>query len=148
AKGFGQLDYRCFDLSVLEFYRNDPRYYYKVDDISGEIFVEDDVSHTLPESDRIFLKTFGFGYDKDMNRAVVAFLRYLHDLTPEHQQVWNSKLLKDDYTIHPDYYDQAVRGEWTDHFPILDAFGFELHHINEMCKLIGKPPLFHKTFRW
>src|SRR6266849_3252988 len=37
ASGRGQLEYCCFDLSVLEFYRNDPRYYYKADDTFGSI---------------------------------------------------------------------------------------------------------------
>jgi hypothetical protein len=61
AKGCGQLDYRAFDLTVLEFYRNDARYYYRASDVSGAIYAEDDSQHSLAESDRIFLKTFGFG---------------------------------------------------------------------------------------
>ena len=35
ALGEPQLCYESFDLSILEFYRNDPRYYYQHDDISG-----------------------------------------------------------------------------------------------------------------
>ncbi len=30
ALGEAQLAYRAFDLSILEFYRNDPRYYYRL----------------------------------------------------------------------------------------------------------------------
>jgi len=120
AKGNGQLDFRCFDLSVLEFYRNDPRYYYKVGDVFGALFASDD-ARGLSESDRVFLQTFGFGYDKDLNRAVVVFLRYLKGLTPEHQQIWNSKLLNGSFFIHPDYYNSSIRGMWGTHIPILDA---------------------------
>lgn len=37
ALGEPQLSYVSFDLSVLEFYRNDPRYRYENDDIRGKI---------------------------------------------------------------------------------------------------------------
>lgn len=49
ALGDAQLTYYSFDLSVLEFYRNDPRYYYQTDDISGFISITDDYY----ESDKI-----------------------------------------------------------------------------------------------
>jgi hypothetical protein len=39
ANGCGQLEYKAFDLSVLEYYRNDPRYIYETDAISGHISV-------------------------------------------------------------------------------------------------------------
>jgi hypothetical protein len=146
AKGYGQLDFRCFDLSVLEFYRNDPRYYYKASDVFGVIYAQDDAVKSMATSDRVFLKTFGFGYDKEMNRAVLVFLRYLHKLTPEHQQIWNSKLLSAQFDIHPDYYNGAIRGMWSDHIPILDAFLEEVRYVNEMSKLMGKPQLFRHAY--
>ncbi len=42
ALGAGQLEFRSFDLSVLESYRNDPRYHYNNDDIRGKICVTDE----------------------------------------------------------------------------------------------------------
>src|SRR6266498_3208696 len=39
ALGEPQLAYRSFDLAVLEFYRNDPRYYYSSDDVNGSISI-------------------------------------------------------------------------------------------------------------
>lgn len=42
ALGTPQLDFRAFDLSVLEFYRNDPRYIYENDDIRGWISISDE----------------------------------------------------------------------------------------------------------
>jgi len=33
--GEPQLEFHSFDLSILEFYRNDPRYAYETDDIRG-----------------------------------------------------------------------------------------------------------------
>lgn len=41
ALGAGRLDYRCFDVSVLEYYRNDPRYHYDNNDIGEWICVRD-----------------------------------------------------------------------------------------------------------
>ena len=48
-------------------------------------------SHAMREHDQVLLQTFGFAYDKDLKRAVAVFLRYLHDLSPEHQRVWAAK---------------------------------------------------------
>lgn len=42
ALGEGELEFRAFDLSVLEVYRNDPRYYYTNDDIRGNICISDE----------------------------------------------------------------------------------------------------------
>lgn len=42
AQGAPQLGFYAFDLSVLETYRNDPRYRYVTDDISGRIVVSDE----------------------------------------------------------------------------------------------------------
>ena len=42
ALGEPQLSYRSFDLCVLEFYRNDPRYLYRTSDICGLISVRDE----------------------------------------------------------------------------------------------------------
>jgi hypothetical protein len=97
ALGEPQLNYAVFDLSVLESYRNDPRYIYSIDDIQGFISISDEYykSSQMKSSDKILLQSFGFCYEKTtMNRAVAVFYAYLADLTPEHQQVWNSKILK------------------------------------------------------
>jgi hypothetical protein len=42
ALGDPELAYRAFDLSVLERYRNDPRYLYRNDDISGMISIHNE----------------------------------------------------------------------------------------------------------
>jgi hypothetical protein len=55
--GEPQLTYRSFDLAVLEAYRNDPRYYYRCNDIGGRLSVRD--AHfetgTMTESDQVLL---------------------------------------------------------------------------------------------
>ena len=144
ALGEPQLSFQSFDLSVLEFYRNDPRYHYRNSNISGSISVHTQYfeSGSMRTSDEVFLQTFGFSYDIELNRAVAVFVRYLSDLSPEHQQIWNAKTLEGDYKLHPDYYRTSILGEWQEGISIFDAFAMELHHINKMCKLMERPPLF------
>ena len=105
ALGGGQLDFRVFDLSILEYYRNDPRYYYQTDFINGQISVTDEYfeSGFMAEHDQVLLQTFGFAHNEYLNRAVAVFLRYLSDLSPEHQKIWQSKELSGHYQLHPDY---------------------------------------------
>jgi len=149
ALGEPQLSFLPFDLSVLEFYRNDPRYYYTNNDISGMICVGDEYfeSEKMASSDQVLLQTFGFSYDSEFNRAVAVFLRYLSDLSPQHQQIWNAKILKGDYKLHPDYFRASILGEWPGGVSIFDASVEELHHINEMCKLMNRPPLFKNELK-
>ena len=148
AQGAGQLDYRTFDLSVLEYYRNDPRYCYSTDFIHGEISIEDKYyeSASVPQSDQIILKTFGFAYDDDFNRYVAVFVRYLSDLSPEHQRVWAVKEIKGNIKLHPDYYASSIEGSWGTRMSIFEAFVQELKLINEMSLIIGKPKLFNNCY--
>ena len=144
ALGEPKLSFLSFDLSVLEFYRNDPRYYYTNNDITGTIGVQDEYydSEQMAQSDRVLLQTFGFSYDSELNRAAAVFLTDLSDLSPQHQQIWNAKILGGDYKLHPDYVRTSIMGDWPEGISIFDAFVEELHHINEMCKLMNRPPLF------
>jgi hypothetical protein len=148
ALGSPQLDFRAFDLSVLEFYRNDPRYLYENDDIRGWISISDEYfeSGSVPESDQVLLDTFGFCYDDTLNRAVAVFVRYLADLSPEHQQIWKAKELQDSYELHPDYYRNTILGDWGKGISIFDAFVEELRLINKMSEAMGHPALFKNDF--
>lgn len=143
ALGEPQLSYVSFDLSVLEFYRNDPRYRYENDDIQGHIYYDDE---QLSESDKAFLVTYGFAYDEYFDRAVAVFLRYLADLTPEHQQIWKAKELPDNFKLHPDYYRNTIIGDWGERTPICQAFLNELFIINRMCEAMGRPHLFRNDY--
>jgi hypothetical protein len=143
ALGEAQLEYRSFDLSVLEFYRNDPRYRYENDDIRGRICYH---AEEMNVSDKAVLETFGFSYDDDYNRAVAVFLRYLTDLTPEHQQIWKAKELQGSYRLHPDYYRTAIIGDFGERVPICRALLKELYIINKMAEAMGRPPLFKDDY--
>lgn len=148
ALGAPQLEHLAFELTVLEHYRNDPRYFYRADEFFGLISVSDEYykSKNMRDSDQVLLQSFGFCYDAEFNRAVAVFLRYLADLSPEHQQVWITRALDGDYKLHPAYFDSSIRGEFPDGVSIFHAFVEEQHQINAMCELIGKPPLFRKEF--
>jgi hypothetical protein len=148
AFGFGQLDFRTFDLSILEYYRNDPRYSYITDDIQGQIIIEDEYfeSENIPEHDKILLETFGFAYDDELNRYVAVFLSYLKSLSPEHQRVWAVKEIKGNIKLHPDYYASNILGEWGERISIFEAFSQELQVINAMSIIMGKPNLFRDSY--
>jgi hypothetical protein len=89
------------------------------------------------------MRTAGFSYDKDLNRAVAVFLRYLADLSPEHQQIWETKRLERKDRLHPDY-ERSSFGQWPERQSIFVAYLEEIHHINAMCKDIGWQPLFKR----
>lgn len=149
ALGVPQLAFRAFELNVLEFYRNDPRYRYTNDDVRGQIYLKDEniSAADMDERDRIFLNTFGFCYDEDMNRAVAVFVRYLADLSPEHQQIWKAKEVTGDFTLHPDYYQNTIVGDWGEGISIFDAFLWEQQIINDMAQAMNRPHLFRNDFR-
>lgn len=146
ALGHPQLSFRSFDLSVLEFYRNDPRYIYENRDIDGYICVRDEFyrSADMAEKDQVLLQSFGFSFDKNVNRAVAVFLRYLADLSPEHQQIWKAKELSEPHELHPDYFRYSILGDWGERFPIFVAFAVEMHLLNRMAKAMGRPNLFRQ----
>ena len=143
ALGSAQLAYRSFDLSVLEYYRNDPRYTYRTDDIKGHICYNSD---QMPEHNQTMLESFGFSYDSNLNRAVAVFVRYLARLSPEHQQIWKAHELVGDYDLHPDYYKNAIVGEWREHESIFTAFVDEMHLICQMTIGMNRPSLFRTDY--
>ncbi len=148
ALGSPQLSHRSFDLSILEVYRNDPRYYYRNDDVNGHISIRDaDGSDLMSESDQVLLNTFGFAYDENLDRAVAVYIRYLADLSPEHQRIWKAKELEESYKLHPDYYRNTIIGDWGERLPIFQAFVLELWIINQMVEAMKRPPLFREDYR-
>ena len=147
-EGAPQLDYRVFDLRALEWYRNDPRFDFDVDDIHGRILQKKDtqIADRAVVRDGLEFFEFGFAYDEEMHRAIAAFVRYLHDL-PEAQQIEMQKHeLRGSYKLHPDFFRTQIIGDFPERMSIYDAVLQEKIHINRMCKLIGKPPLFHTEY--
>ncbi len=149
ALGRPQLAFDAFDINVLEIYRNDPRYWYRTHDRGGSISVLDGCSSDdhMHEGDKVLLQSFGFGFNEDLERAVVVFIRYLSSLSSEHQAIWKARRLNGEYKMHPDYYRPSFLGQFPEKLSLFEAFLLEICEINTICDLIGSPPLFRETWK-
>ena len=146
ALGEPQFNFQAFDVTVLEMYRNDPRFKYNCDDRHGSLHLSAEYRGRMQNSDNSFLETFGFAYDDSGRRAVAVYLRYLRGLTPEHQQIWNIRALNGAYRLHPDYW-KMTEGCWDLGQDILGAILDELRTINAFSRQMGRPPLFKNECR-
>ncbi|KKS38014.1 MAG: Diverged AAA-family ATPase containing protein [Parcubacteria group bacterium GW2011_GWA2_42_14] len=147
AMGEWQLRPYFFELGILAIYRNDPRYKYRTDDITGSIIYVDE--KLLNPSDQIFIEHFGFGFGDSGIRAVAILLTDLAKLTPEHQQIWKAKMLGGyyKYRLHPEFR-RSILGDFYEKESIFSAFLKELEIIKEMSEKIGGISLINKTFEY
>jgi len=144
-----QLSPRFFEIEVLERYSNDPRFDFEFEDYSGSIsckYDEEDKPIVRIE-DQIFLKSFGLGFDSNGNRLAVVFLRYLRDLTPEHQFFWRSKEVTGGCKILEEYYENAIKGNWTSSYSVFSAFLGELNCLMGLSEYIFGIKLFNRSFK-
>ncbi|MCO5792826.1 MAG: AAA family ATPase [Blastomonas sp.] len=146
--GAPQLAFRAFDLRALEWYRNDPRFKLIVDDIHGRVVQKKDtqIEGRAIVRDQLDFFEFGFAYNDKLDRAVAAFIRYLHDLPEPLQAEFHRYELDGKFTLHPDFYRTQIVGDWPEKISIYDAFLEEKKHINAICTLIGKPKIFRTEF--
>jgi hypothetical protein len=137
-----------FDLEVLERYHTDPRYSYHFNDYDGSISVRDEYfeSDKMAERDQVLLQTFGIGYDSEGDRVVVVFLRYLSDLSPEHQQIWNANVHSRACKMVYEYYQNSILAEWAECISVYEAILLSQVALNELASVTGKPPLFNETY--
>ena len=142
-----QLDFRAFDLRILEWYRNDPRYYCNINDIQGRIYRRPDaqVADSQIVQDELDNFKFGFAHNDKLERAVAVCLRDLHKLPPEQQRYLASYQLKSAYKLHPDFFRTKIIGDFPEGISIYDAFLEEKQIINEICEKIGYQPLFRSN---
>jgi hypothetical protein len=134
---------------VLERYASDPRFDFEFSDYSGKISCHyDEVGNPIVrKEDEVFMKTFGLGFDSHDNRVAVVYLRYLTDLTPEHQIYWRSKEVKDtDCRMLKEYYENTINGNWAFSRSVFTAFLGELEALNGLAKKIFGQKLFRQTF--
>lgn len=148
ALGAAQLKPVFFEPVVLETYLNDPRMRFWCNDIGGQIYITDDACEAghAEERDQVFLPSFGFGYDEEMNRVVAVWLRDLSGLTPEHQRLWETKELPGQFALHPDYFRTQIKGEFPERLSLCDAFVAEMGVINQMTNAMVGSELFRKTY--
>ena len=146
--GVGQLEGRFFKLEVLDRYYKDPRYEVWDDGTSGNISTKNKhiENGSCQKNDQISLD-FGCGYsnDENKNRLILAFPIYLHRLTSNHQLHWYSHKLANGL-FDSDFMARSYKGEFTENTSIYDALLQQLREINSICKIIGEPPFFKKTF--
>ncbi len=137
-----------FELPVLERYFRDPRYLCWFGDSNGSISIGNKAyeSEETRERDKITIQSFGIGYDSKRQRVVAVFLRYLSDLSAEHQMYWKAHEVDEKCTINSDYERASIWGAWPEHYSVYIAFIEEQIEINNLCELIGKPPLFKETY--
>lgn len=143
AKGAHALDFRPFEMVSLEYYRNDPRFKYDVNDIHGSIIYDDrHFNDQAAAHNRIVMDRFSFCHSQpSLQRAVAVLLRDLHELEPDQQQHWKRHQLTGEYRLHPGF-EQQIHGSWNLGVSVFDAFLEEKNQINIMCGLMGLPPLF------
>lgn len=146
--GGAQLTPVFFDMAALERYHDDPRYHFSFSGFGGSLGISDKfyMSDQTYDRDKVGLQTFGLGFDENGNRVVVVYLRYLANLTAEHQQYWNTYKLNQKCKIVEEYYKESIGGDFPQTASIYGAFIQELDIINQMCERVGKSKLFKKTF--
>ncbi len=143
--GEPQLTPCYFDIDVLQRYYEDPRYHFYFRDYSGRIsFKEKDGESMVRKEDRVFLQSFGLGYDNTGTRVVVAYLQYLNDLTPEHQNYWQSKMVQSNRKpqILEEYYVNTIKGNWVTSESVYSAFQCEVNTVIDLSQQIFGKPLF------
>ncbi|MFZ4860966.1 hypothetical protein ACL9RF_02150 [Sphingobacterium sp. Mn56C] len=137
-----------FEIEVLDRYSNDPRFDFKFEDYSGRISCRYDENEKpiVRDEDDIFLKTFGLGFDDNGNRLAVVYLRYLKDLTTEHQIYWKSREKSGHCKMLEEYHQNTIQGNWSSSYSIFSGFIGEQKCINDLTELIFSKALFRKTF--
>lgn len=142
-----QLSFRFFETDVLERYSNDPRFEFEFHDFSGSISCKYDETGNpiLREEDRIFLKSFGLGFDSSSNRAIAVLLRDLGRLSSEHQVYWSTKEIpSSECKVLDDYYDNIIRGGWIAAKSVFYALIDEINAIHKLTSSIFGISLFRK----
>lgn len=137
-----------FEIEVLDRYFNDPRFDFEFEDYSGQIscLYDEKENPIVREEDQIFLKTFGLGFDENGDRLAVVFLRYLKDLTPEHQVFWRSKEKSGNCKMLEEYHQNTILGNWTFSYSIFSGFPGEQKCINALTELAFSKPIFRRTY--
>ena len=145
ARGHPELEPVFFEIGVLDRYRLDPRYSFHCYEYAGRLSISSsDNLDSVPERDRTFLETFGLALDGNANVYVCVFLRYLSQMTPEHQRHWQSHIAhRDDIKMHINYYKRSYLGEFYTNNSAVAAIRISIETINEVCEAVWRKTLFN-----
>jgi hypothetical protein len=142
--GEAQLAFVTFDTAVLERYANDPRYEILYNDYMGSMSITNEYFESLDvqERDKVSIQTFGLGMTSTGVPVVVAFLRYLANLSPEHQRYWESFVSHPQGKMLKQYYESSFAGEFWKNRSVRYAIFEEIRVINELTQAIYGAILF------
>lgn len=163
ASGRGALDVVYFEVAAIEPYRNDPRYWFDLDDFGVSWGIGDEASsdEAEPERDKITTVRAGFAFDRDELAAVRPTKRYvcalicdLWKLTPAHQQrmrTWEMGQ-PERFTPHPTWWAMQM-GQWPEHIGLFDKVLGEIEAVSQTWKIVFGEPLFrsserHRAWGW
>lgn len=154
ARGRSTLEVAFFSPDVLEGYRNDARFEFRMSDFGINFWLTDD-AHDQDDhlgKDSVSLIHLGFAYDMSMHspndpesvilRRVAAFYGDLDDLTPEHQQRWSSyQVASSGVDPHPVWFASQM-GNWPDGIGPFQRFTQELENIGDLFENVWGVRLF------
>lgn len=165
ARGHSTLEAAFFSTDVLESYRNDARFHFRMSDFGIAFWLTDealdDEAHL--DKDSVHFPHIGFAYDMrkfDLSdsdapivRRVAAFYGDLKNLTPEHQQRWASyQVDAEGVEPHPVWFASQM-GNWPDGSGPFERLTQELENISILFENAWGARLFnsHETpddFGW
>ena len=139
-----QLSFRAFDMGALERYVADPRYTVRFTDYMGWMSISDDFFSDArhPERDKVSLQSFGLGFDEHRNPYTIVYLRYLANLSPEHQQYWRSYLADGEVRMCGPYYQSSIEGQFWQNHSVRYAIIEEIRLIRALTDAIWGHSLF------
>lgn len=149
AHAHPQLSYRFFETDVLEKYSKDPRFNFNFYDFYGDISVHYDENGNpiLRPEDRIFLKSFGLGFNSSKDRFIAVSLRDLGKLNAQNQIHWSTKEVNPNTcNVFDEYFENQIKGSWIISRSVFSALIAEINLIHEITEKIYTKPLFKKSF--
>lgn len=146
ACGQPSLEHVSFDVRILEYFRNDPRFSYRISDSHGSIYARDDSEVVSGSMDDILLNRFGFGFKKDQSRIVAVMLWDLLKLDSAQQMQWKPYQTHDEAKLHPDFFRSSLLGKFPETISLYRAIVSEMGFINELCDELGFKSIFKNTF--
>lgn len=157
ASGHGALDVVFFEMAAIEPYRNDPRYWFDLNDFGVSWGIGDEAwsDEAEPEHDKIMTVRAGFAFDRNelagagpTKRHVCALICDLWKLTPTHQQRLRTWELEqpERFTPHPIWWATQM-GRWSEYIGLFDKVLGEIEAISQAWKIVFGEPLFRSTER-
>lgn len=144
-----QLSYRFFETDVLEKYSTDPRFDFNFHDFYGDISVHYDENGNpiLRAEDRVFLKSFGLGFNSSGDRFIAVSLRDLGKLNAQNQMHWSTKEVDfESCNVFGEYFENQINGNWFASKSVFSALITEINLIHQITEKIYTKPLFRKSF--